>query len=376
MRTVHASGAPQARETRDVQRYLHALHSRARDGALIEVRYRHRGGMRNAFFQHTDTTLAARTIVRLGISSDVYVGVAPRRTRHGGKHAISEVWALWADLDDVDAHQALEQLPVAPAILIASGTVGHLHAYFPLRQPVSILAAEAANRRLAAQLGADTGAVTNAATILRPPGTYSFKTSPPAPVQLERLEDHLSTAAAVTAGIAADPAPPATVAPAASTSTQPRAGHDPLRALDPAHYVSVLTGQVVGRSRKIHCPFHDLSVGEAAADGVSPARSAEDASSSDRRASSDRLLLVAPPVYFKRLTGLRVGPSGKLHCLFHDDRSPSLHVYREPARGWYCFGCGRGGSVYDLAALLLGRKTRGRDFCELRRELEALLLTG
>ena len=30
----------------------------------------------------------------------------------------------------------------------------------------------------------------------------------------------------------------------------------------------------------------------------------------------------------ERLTGLRVGPSGKLRCLFHDDRSPSLHVYQ------------------------------------------------
>jgi len=123
VRAVHASGAPQARETSDVQRYLHALHGRATAGALIEVRYRHRDGMRHAFFKHTDTTVAARTIVRLGISSDVYVGVAPRRTRHGGKHAINEVWALWADLDTLDAHQALEQLPVAPAILIASGII-------------------------------------------------------------------------------------------------------------------------------------------------------------------------------------------------------------------------------------------------------------
>jgi DNA primase len=79
-------------------------------------------------------------------------------------------------------------------------------------------------------------------------------------------------------------------------------------------------------------------------------------------------------VYFERLTGLRVGRSGKLHCLFHDDRSPSLHVYREPERGWYCFGCQRGGSVYDLAALLFGRGTRGRYFVELRRELEQRLL--
>jgi hypothetical protein len=51
-----------------------------------------------------------------------------------------------------------------------------------------------------------------------------------------------------------------------------------------------------------------------------------------------------------------------------------LHVYREPARGWYCFGCGRGGSIYDLAALLSGRETRGPDFAKLRRGLEELLM--
>jgi len=90
--------------------------------------------------------------------------------------------------------------------------------------------------------------------------------------------------------------------------------------------------------------------------------------------SFDPLRLVPAPVYFERLTGLRVGRSGKLRCLFHDDRTPSLHVYPEPGRGWYCFGCGRGGSIFDLAALLSGRETRGRDFAELRRELEEMFL--
>lgn len=103
-----------------------------------------------------------------------------------------------------------------------------------------------------------------------------------------------------------------------------------------------------------------------------PARSLADASLRDR-VSADPLLLVPPPVYFERLTGVRVGRSGKLNCFFHDDRHPSLHVYPDASRGWYCFGCGRGGSVYDLAALLWGRKTRGADFLELRRELERLL---
>ena len=62
-----------------------------------------------------------------------------------------------------------------------------------------------------------------------------------------------------------------------------------------------------------------------------------------------------------------------MRCPFHDDDTPSLHVYPSAAEGWYCFGCGRGGSIYDFAALLLGRSTRGEDFIELRRELEAII---
>jgi hypothetical protein len=57
----------------------------------------------------------------------------------------------------------------------------------------------------------------------------------------------------------------------------------------------------------------------------------------------------------------------------HEDRTPSLHVYDDPGRGWFCFGCGRGGSIYDLASLLWRRETHGREFIELRRELEAIV---
>jgi hypothetical protein len=316
MSTSPATGrarAPQARATSDVARYLRALFHRDSPGAFIEVRYRHRDEMRRHFFEHTDTFAAARTIARLGLRSDVYVGVAARRSRAGGKDAIGRVWTLWADLDHAEAHERLEQLPVGPAIVIASGSAGHLHAYWPLARPVSIAAGEAANRRLAAQLGADTGAVTNAATILRPPGTYSFKTDPPTPVVLERLDDEPTTLYAATAGIADDPTPPAaTPAPAPA----PRPGEDPLRALHPAHYVSALTGQVVGRSRKISCPFHE-------------------------------------------------------------DRTPSFHVYQRPQDGYYCFGCRRyGHSAYDLASALWSMQTRGEDFLQLRARLYDLLLPG
>jgi DNA primase len=78
-------------------------------------------------------------------------------------------------------------------------------------------------------------------------------------------------------------------------------------------------------------------------------------------------------IYAARLTGQRVGRSRKVHCPFHDDRTPSLHVYEEPERGWFCFGCGVGGSIYDLASLLWHRDTRGEEFVRLRRELAALV---
>jgi hypothetical protein len=80
---------------------------------------------------------------------------------------------------------------------------------------------------------------------------------------------------------------------------------------------------------------------------------------------------IAPDVYVKRLTGITVPRSRKISCPFHADDDPSLHVFRTPERGWYCFGCGRGGSIYDFAAGLWNLATRGDAFNELRRRLEA-----
>ena len=154
----------------------------------------------------------------------------------------------------------------------------------------------------------------------------------------------------------------------------------PAAARDPSRRIRSNADRPLPRpDRKIHCPFHELSVGEATAGGVLPARSLADASARDR---DDPLRLVPPPVYFEWLTGLRVGRSGKLRCMFHDDQHPSLHVYPEPERGWYCFGCGRGGSIYDLAALLWSTgqsrdgKLRGRDFLMVRERLAEIFLVG
>ena len=86
-------------------------------------------------------------------------------------------------------------------------------------------------------------------------------------------------------------------------------------------------------------------------------------------ANDDPLLRIAPAVYVQALTGQHVGRQRKITCPFHDDHTPSLHVYEHPEQGWYCFGCQRGGSIYDLAAALYRLPPRGRDFLELRERL-------
>ncbi len=35
------------------------------------------------------------------------------------------------------------------------------------------------------------------------------------------------------------------------------------------------------------------------------------------------------------------------HCPFHEDRTPSLMIYRQ-SQSWYCFGCSAGGDVFDF----------------------------
>lgn len=90
------------------------------------------------------------------------------------------------------------------------------------------------------------------------------------------------------------------------------------------------------------------------------------------RHAPDPLLTIAPREYIEKLTGVEVPASGHMRCVLpghENERTPSLKVYETPERGWYCFGCGRGGSIYDFGAALWGMPTRGRKFRELRARL-------
>jgi len=73
------------------------------------------------------------------------------------------------------------------------------------------------------------------------------------------------------------------------------------------------------------------------------------------------------------LAGITVGTDAKVRCPFgdHSDRTPSLHAYPHADQGWYCFGCSRGGTIYEFAAALAGLSLplRGDDFKAVRAVL-------
>jgi hypothetical protein len=62
----------------------------------------------------------------------------------------------------------------------------------------------------------------------------------------------------------------------------------------------------------------------------------------------------------------------------HEDSYASCHVYPEPDRGFWCFGCSRGGGIYDLASLMAGgpwgRELRGAAFLQARRFARSAVL--
>jgi hypothetical protein len=91
---------------------------------------------------------------------------------------------------------------------------------------------------------------------------------------------------------------------------------------------------------------------------------------------------VPPPVYFRLLAGVEVPErGGDIRCPLpdHDEHNPSCRVYPTPEQGWVCFGCQRGGSIYDLASLLDhgpgGRRgaLHGEDFKRARQRVRDLL---
>jgi hypothetical protein len=101
-------------------------------------------------------------------------------------------------------------------------------------------------------------------------------------------------------------------------------------------------------------------------------------SSPRRTAIDDPVDRWTPREYFAALCGVtEYNDAGKCRCPVHDDPRPSCWVGETPEAGWYCYGCGRGGRIFDLASLLIGGSwgvdLRGDAFRAARAELERRL---
>lgn len=116
----------------------------------------------------------------LPADKNIYIGVATRKKKKGTKEDIIEIPAVWVDIDfkDVETDETtkrIDEFNLKPSIVVESGN--GLHVYWLLELPAGIgdvLTIESINKRLAIQLHGDQ-ASSDAAHILRLPGTYNQK---------------------------------------------------------------------------------------------------------------------------------------------------------------------------------------------------------
>lgn len=302
---------------RELCSYLRVLATGATPGQFFDVRWSTTDGMNQRFIAADRVEHVASLVTRMAWRTDVYVGVALRDTRHGGKDAISGSRLLYIECDDPEAQALLESFTFAPSMIVASGTPGHLHVYWSLQEPASGPQVESANRRLALALAGDPVSV-DIARILRPPASRNHKHNPPRAVRLLRLDPHIRhELSELTAILPADPQP----------------GRPPARRAGPRR---------AGRT------------------------------------AVDRALLAIPAAEYVRILARREpNRAGKVLCPFHEEQTPSLQLY--PDGTFYCYGrhskhrpCAKGGTVFDFAAAIWGLATKDEDFLELRRRLADL----
>jgi RepB DNA-primase from phage plasmid len=179
---------------------------------------------------------------------DLFIGVAPRSRKEGTKAAVEEVWAVWVDLDRADATDVLERFEPQPALVVATGTPGHLQAYWPLTEPAAPHDVERVNRALAVRLGGDR-AVADASRMMRLPGSLNCKHHPAVRARLVSAGDQRFTLAELEEALAEAQDP---------GEAQPGPGADD----EPSEPVQRVLGALSGVKRsgsgwQALCPAHD-----------------------------------------------------------------------------------------------------------------------
>lgn len=171
----------------DIFTFLAAISPPESEG-FLETRHLRKGTVvRQDFYPVVGKRLAfAADMDHVG--RDVFVGVAPRSREEGTRDAVSKAWTAWIDLDTPEAAERLETFEPRPALVVSSGTQGHLHAYWPLVEAAEPAVIERINRALAERLGGDTAAC-DAARTMRLPGTWNCKHDPPVKAELVEADD-------------------------------------------------------------------------------------------------------------------------------------------------------------------------------------------
>jgi hypothetical protein len=293
----------------DLRTYLRLLSADAQPGQFLEIRWRTpEGGIRRQFYPPSALSTVGLRIATLAAVTDVYIGVALRDTnKAGGRRAISTCRFLYVETDHPDTAASTGRLAHPPTMEIASGSFGHRHLYWQLDAPVDGEMLESSNRRLAQRLRGDSASV-DVARILRPPDTLNHKHRPPTQVTL--------------------------------------------MALRPASIYRI----------------EDLTVG-LPPDSARPRRASMLAPRRPRTELDRKLLEITAADYARTLTGATPNAVGKITCPFHEDRTPSLHLYPDGTFACFGSGCRHAGTIYDFAAAWWGTGTRGAEFLQLRDRL-------
>jgi hypothetical protein len=298
----------------DIDRRKHACHylpggAGARSGEWLE-----------RLFDHADAIVSGEYAYRRfddGPREEAFVGVAPRTRPQGSKYAVAHTRFLWVDVDKPGELPALWAfLAERPAhMLVESAGSGGMHAYFRLAEalPATTVDAETgervewikrANLRLIYRVGTGPDGrpsvademCAGQARVMRLAGSRNWKTS-----RYARLvQVDLSLAPYSIGELVGDlPDPPGAVI---SSRRRPRARHD---------------------------------------------------------GPEDPYRRIPPPEYFAKLAEMTVPRSGYVLCPSprHAETAASCRVWPDAGGGWWCFGCGAGGAIYDLASLVLGGPT-------------------
>jgi hypothetical protein len=298
--------------------YLEVLHGdRHREHGLIEVAYAERPpGERLVWesrskperYPHVNDTDRIVALVAAGRAAhkEVCFGAVLRTKPRGTREAAGDSHLLWVDIDKPGELHRLWASPSPPHLIVSSGR--GIHAFLRLAhalptRPLEREYVERANLRLSYQLAGDPQ-VRHRNCLMRAPGSINHKNGNWCHVLFADLQRPPYDVRQLV-GSLPDPPPEFLGRPAKRRrpdrtrrfAANPH-DEDPMRRIAPRDYFRVLTGRDPGEQRVIQCPNPAHKGGE--------------------------------------------------------ERTPSCEVFDAPEDGWYCWGCGAGGSLPDLAGVMLG----------------------